>query len=125
MYETFATGKATSTARQRQEPHWPRWASGPDFTYVLNGSHGDSDAGEVLDYIHRRNGQGGHLLCPQHRKRKAWKLTASFRVHGRTPELWMAGQWSHNPALVYKETEDGRTEIPLTIPPAGFDLFCL
>ena len=47
------------------------------------------------------------------------KATLSFRVHGREPELWNVDDAAKVPALAYKETDGGRTEIPLTFPAKG------
>jgi hypothetical protein len=44
-------------------------------------------------------------------------------VHGRAPELWTADTGATVPALIYKETKDGRTEIPLTFSAAGSVFF--
>jgi hypothetical protein len=45
--------------------------------------------------------------------------TLSFRVRGRAPELWNVDDGAATPAVAYKETQDGRTEIPLTFPAKG------
>jgi hypothetical protein len=90
----------------------------PDFSYTLNGDHESGEGGEVLDYVHRRTANAD-IYFVRNTQTKGVETTVSFRVHGRVPELWMADTGTTVPALVYKETKDGRTEIPLTFPAAG------
>lgn len=90
----------------------------PDFSYRLNGDHASGEDGEVLDYVHRRTASAD-IYFVRNAQATAVEVTASFRVHGRAPELWMADTGVTVPALVYKETKDGRTEVPLTFPAAG------
>lgn len=94
----------------------------PDFSYTLNGNHGSSEEGEVLDYVHRRTAHAD-IYFVRNTQTQGVEVTASFRVHGRAPELWMPDTGATVPALVYKETKDGRTEIPLTFPTAGSVFF--
>jgi len=94
----------------------------PDFSYKLNGDHASSDGGEVLDYVHRRTANAD-IYFVRNTQAKAVEATVSFRTHGRAPELWMADTGATIPALVYKETKDGRTEIPLTFPASGSVFF--
>ena len=90
----------------------------PDFSYTLNGEPASSEGGEVLDYVHRRTANAD-IYFVRNTQAKAVEATASFRVHGRAPELWMPDTGATVPALVYKETKDGRTAIPLSFPAAG------
>jgi hypothetical protein len=90
----------------------------PDFSYRLNGDHASGEDGEVLDYVHRRTASAD-IYFVRNAQAKSVEVTASFRVHGRAPELWMADSGVTVPALVYKETKDGRTEVPLIFPAAG------
>jgi hypothetical protein len=94
----------------------------PDFSYTLNGEPASSEEGQVLDYVHRRTANAD-IYFVRNTQAKAVEATASFRTHGRVPELWMADTGATVPALVYKETKDGRTEIPLTFPAAGSVFF--
>jgi len=94
----------------------------PDFSYTLNGDHTSNEGGEVLDYVHRRTANAD-IYFVRNTQARAVEATASFRVHGRAPELWMADTGTTVPALVYKETKDGRTEIPLTFPANGSVFF--
>jgi hypothetical protein len=80
----------------------------PDFSYRLNGDHASGEDGEVLDYVHRRTASAD-IYFVRNAQAKSVEVTASFRVHGRAPELWMADSGVTVPALVYKETKDGRT----------------
>jgi hypothetical protein len=94
----------------------------PDFSYRLKGDTASGEDEEVLDYVHRRTANAD-IYFVRNAQAKAVNVTASFRVHGRAPELWMADTGATVPALVYKETKDGRTEIPLTFPAAGSVFF--
>ena len=94
----------------------------PDFSYRLKSDYASGEDGEVLDYVHRRTANAD-IYFVRNAQAKAVEVTASFRVHGRAPELWMADTGATVPALVYKETKDGRTEIPLTFPAAGSVFF--
>jgi hypothetical protein len=94
----------------------------PDFSYTLNGDHASNEGGEVFDYVHRRTASAD-IYFVRNTQAKAVEATVSFRVHGRVPELWMPDTGATVSALVYKETKDGRTEIPLTFPAAGSVFF--
>ncbi len=94
----------------------------PDFTYTLNGGQGSSEEGHVLDYVHRRTANAD-IYFVRNTLTKSVEATVSFRVHDRAPELWMPDTGSTAPALVYKETKDGQTEIPLTFPSTGSVFF--
>ena len=94
----------------------------PDFSYTMNGDYGSSEGGEVLDFVHRRTANAD-IYFVRNTQAKAVEVTVSFRVHGLTPELWTADTGATVPALVYKETKDGRTEIPLTFSAAGSVFF--
>jgi len=90
----------------------------PDFSYGLNGDHASGEEGEILDYVHRQTANAD-IYFIRNAQAKAVEVTASFRVNGRAPELWMADTGETVPALVYKETKDGRAEVPLTFPAAA------
>jgi hypothetical protein len=94
----------------------------PDFSYQLNGDHAGDDHGDVLDYVHRRTATTD-IYFVRNTQAKAVEATVSFRVHGRAPELWMPDTGATVSALVYKETKDGRTEIPVTFPATGSVFF--
>jgi hypothetical protein len=93
-----------------------------DFSYQLNGAHAGDDRGEVLDYVHRRTANAD-IYFVRNTQTKSVEATVSFRTHNRAPELWMPDTGATVPALVYRETKDGRTEIPVTFPAAGSVFF--
>ena len=90
----------------------------PDFSYQLSDNNSGKDAAGVFDYIHRRT-SSADIYFVRNARDETVKATLSFRVSGRTPELWMADNGSTTPALVYNETRNGRTEIPLKFSPTG------
>jgi hypothetical protein len=83
----------------------------PDFTYNSN------DSGVALDFAHRRTDQAD-VYFVRNMNNSSAKATLSFRVHGRTPELWQVDTGESAPALIYQENGD-HTEIPLSFPPYG------
>lgn len=84
-----------------------------DFSYKLN-----ADTGAAFDYVHRRT-EDAEIYFVRNTSAASVTATLSFRVHGRTPELWTPDNGERTPALVYRETADGRTEIPLAFPASG------
>ena len=72
--------------------------------------------GRSFDWIHRRDGETGHLLRQQPGHGRCDRQLV-FRVPDRQPELWDAVTGKIRTLPVYKGTEDGRTEIPLTFAP--------
>lgn len=90
----------------------------PDFSYQLHGDRVTADTGQSFDYIHRQTADAD-IYFVRNALDKAAQATLSFRVRGRVPELWMPDDGSATTALVYRETEDDRTEIPLTFPAQG------
>ena len=82
----------------------------PDFDYTRP----EPDA--ELRFIHRRIDQGD-IYFITNRQNRPENVTATFRVAGRTPQLWDAVTGKVSQAG-YK-TEDGRTSIPLHLPPYG------
>lgn len=87
----------------------------PDFSYRTSAKNTDADAGLAFDYVHRRTANAD-IYFVRNTQNQSVAATLSFRVRGRTPELWMPDDGSTTTALVYRETKDGRTEIPLTFP---------
>ena len=117
--------RATDSLRQRARrmPGNARNAMGaidvaPDFSYQLNEGGDSPDAEPAFDYAHRRT-ETADIYFVRNTQNRQLEAKLSFRVSGRTPELWTADDGATTPALVYSETKDGRTEIPLSFPPAG------
>ncbi|MHB1023418.1 MAG: glycosyl hydrolase [Acidobacteriaceae bacterium] len=70
----------------------------------------------TLMFVHRRLADGD-IYFVDNRKDRSESLEATFRVKGRTPELWDAVTGKTRP-VSYRIT-DGRTEIPLHFDPYG------
>lgn len=90
----------------------------PDFSYALSRSESDSENGPALEYVHRRTADADIYFVRSTRAQQV-QATLSFRVHGRALELWAPGDGTTAPAVIYRSTQDGRTEVPLTFPPRG------
>lgn len=89
----------------------------PDFSYQLGDGRG-SRAGNVFDYVHRQTADAD-IYFVRNTSNEVVKATLSFRVGGRLPQLWNADDGSIAPAPVYRESKNGRTEIPLSFPARG------
>jgi hypothetical protein len=92
--------------------------TGPDFLYRLNSGDANSGDGRAFDFVHR-NTASADIYFVRNTMNKGVEATFSFRVSGHAPELWMPDDGSRTPALVYNETQDGRTEVPLAFPAYG------
>jgi hypothetical protein len=90
----------------------------PDFSYRLETTDGDAPRTPSFDYVHRRTANA-EIYFVRNTRPTELEATLSFRVHGREPELWNVDDAAKVPALVYKETDEGRIEIPLTFPAKG------
>ncbi len=90
----------------------------PDFTYQLSREEAVASSVPTFDYVHRRTANAD-IYFVRSTVNAATRATLLFRVHGRVPHLWMSSDGSMTPALVYRETKDGRTEIPLAFPARG------
>jgi hypothetical protein len=82
----------------------------PDFNYT--GSQSDAN----LKFIHRKIADGD-LYFVDNRSDQAATVDASFRVTGRTPQLWYAETGKMKP--VSFSMANGRTNIPLKLEPWG------
>jgi hypothetical protein len=90
----------------------------PDFSFQLNDGNKSPGAEPAFDYVHRKT-ETADIYFVRNTQIRQLEAKLSFRISGRTPELWTADDGATAPALVYSETRDGRTEIPLSFPPAG------
>jgi hypothetical protein len=90
----------------------------PDFSYELSRPLSDSENEQALNYVHRRT-ENADIYFVRSARAEEIKATLSFRTCGRTPELWVPDDGTTTPALIYRTTENGRTEIPLSFPPRG------
>jgi hypothetical protein len=84
-----------------------------DFSYRVG-----ADSAAAFDYVHRQT-KNAEIYFVRSTSASSATATLSFRVRGRAPELWTPEDACRTPALVYRETADGRTEIPLTFPGSG------
>lgn len=87
----------------------------PDFDYKLHSDHRAGDTSPAFDYVHRQT-TDAEIYFVRNALDRPVQATLSLRVRGRAPELWTPDDGSTTTALVYRETKDGRTEIPLTFP---------
>ena len=69
-----------------------------------------------LMFLHRRL-DDGEIYFVDNRNGRAEKVTATFRVDGKTPELWDAVTGESRP--VSYEIANGRTTVPLELDPDG------
>jgi hypothetical protein len=83
----------------------------PDFEFT-----GDS-SGTRLAYVHRTAG-AAEIYFVSNQRTSPDTAGCTFRVHGRTPELWHADSGVMEPAPVWSEA-DGRTTVHLSFDPAG------
>ena len=83
----------------------------PDFEFTSD--HPDA----MLDYIHRRDGEA-EIYFVANRSNRWENVRATFRIAGKAPELWDAVSGEHRFAAAY-EQDDGRTTLPLELPPCG------
>jgi hypothetical protein len=90
----------------------------PDFSYQFNSAGADSESEPALEFVHRKTANAEIYFV---RNTQSCELEAalSFRVRNRAPELWNTDNGKMISALVYTETKDGRTEIPLSFPAKG------
>ncbi|HEX4039497.1 MAG TPA: glycosyl hydrolase [Acidobacteriaceae bacterium] len=90
----------------------------PDFSYALSGKKSGDENDPALEYVHRRTA-GADIYFVRSTRMREVQATLSFRIEGRAPELWAPDDGTTAPALIYRSSGDGRTEIPLTFPPRG------
>ncbi len=83
----------------------------PDFEFKGAG------AGAMIDYIHRRD-QTTDVYFVANRSNRVERLDCSFRVSGKSPELWDTVTGERRYATAYAE-RDGRTTVPLEFSPCG------
>jgi hypothetical protein len=82
----------------------------PDFEH--------SGQGVFIDFIHRTTADG-EVYFLAYRHARAEKVDGLFRVAGRQPELWDPVMGTQRDLPEFRQTEDGRTAIPLAFEPGG------
>jgi hypothetical protein len=70
-----------------------------------------------IDFIHRTTPEA-EIYFLANRKDRPEKVTATFRVNGKQPELWDAVSGQRRDLPVF-ESKDGRTTVPLEFEPDG------
>jgi hypothetical protein len=90
----------------------------PDFSYTPQEPDANNGSDAEFDYVHRQT-DDAEIYFVRNTRSIAVAATLSFRVNGREPELWNAEDGATAPAAAYRESADGRTEIPLTFPAHG------
>jgi hypothetical protein len=90
----------------------------PDFTYQFISAQETRNDSPAFEYIHRTL-PGAEIYFVRNTQPRSLQAILSFRVYGLEPELWNADDGTTVPALVYRGTDNGRTEIPLTFPSKG------
>jgi hypothetical protein len=109
-------GKGTVLCTANARSAFATMGVAPDFTYTLKAANGSAE--KVFDFVHRI-ADGAEIYFIRNTQAHAVEATLSFRVHGQAPEIWSTDDGSTTPVQVYRETQDGRTEIPLTFPALG------
>jgi hypothetical protein len=83
----------------------------PDFQYESR----NSDA--LIDYIHRKTGEADIYYIVNRNERPEY-IRASFRVDGKTPELWYPESGASVELPVYRSST-GQSDLPLFLEPFG------
>ena len=93
-------------------------AVAPDFSYQLSTADASAKSQQAFAYVHRRT-ENAEIYFVRNTQSRELEATLSFRVRARAPELWNVDDGVIVSAPAYKETQEGRTEIPLTFPAKG------
>ncbi len=83
----------------------------PDFEFT------GGQSGAMTDYIHRQD-HAAEVYFLANRSNRIERLDCTFRVSGKSPELWNAVTGERRLATAYVEKE-GRTTVPLEFAPCG------
>ena len=74
--------------------------------------------GEGLDYVHRQTA-GADVYFIRNTRPEPVSEDVVLRSKGKAPELWHPEDGRTEPEAVYQSTADGRTRLPLRLPPFG------
>jgi len=113
-----AYGKGTVVCTNNAHSAFAALNIAPDFSYQVNVADPRPVQSPVLDFVHRSTGEVD-IYFVRNTQSRPIQATVSFRVEGRTPELWSAEDGSIAPVQIYRATNDHRTELPLTFPAYG------
>lgn len=86
---------------------------GEELDFEMTSRSGNAD----INYIHKRTGDAEIYFVANHGQ-KGEELVCTFNVAGKQPEFWDAVSGQRVTAWVY-DAVDGRTRLPLQLPPAG------
>jgi hypothetical protein len=84
----------------------------PDFEFA------STTSGVNLDYMHRRD-TAADIYFVSNQLDQMETGEAIFRVSDKAPELWLPDSGEIRPVYVYHSTADGRTAVPVRLPPYG------
>jgi hypothetical protein len=90
------------------------WSAAPPLADVLKARRLLPDFEGPWDYIHRRAGETDIYFVAG-----SGSAECSFRVRGKQPELWDAVRGEITDAPEWRERDDGRTTLALTLPENG------
>jgi hypothetical protein len=93
------------------------WGPSPEKLLRQSGVQPDFACAQPWRFIHRRSGDVDIYFVANGQPFQA-TATCSFRVAGKTPELWQPETGQIEPAGVYDE-KDGITRVALTLEPSG------
>jgi hypothetical protein len=96
---------------------WVIWGNTPEEVLAHSGVLPDFSSTRRLEYIHRVAGRTDiyFVVNPQN---QAMMASASFRMSGKTPELWWPDTGEIQQLPVYRE-KGGVTSVLLSLPPSG------
>jgi hypothetical protein len=89
----------------------PKIGLEPDFTYTASSSD------PAINFIHRRENDQDIYFIANRRRRKE-QVVCSFRITGKTPELWDAVTGTTTSAIFFT-VQKGRVSLPLLLEPSG------
>ena len=110
-------GKGTVACTNAAREGFERLGVAEDFKSAVRGLHSE-EKHPAFDFVHRSTPEA-EIYFVRNTEARAVEATLSFRVQARQPELWSAEDGAVQPAVVYRATADGRTEIPLAFPAYG------
>ena len=90
----------------------------PDFQYTPATADVTPHKDSALDYVHRTTTKN-EIYFLRNTRNTEQKANLIFRVKDMTPEIWSVRDGSETPVAIYHQTNDGRTQIPLSFPAYG------
>lgn len=90
----------------------------PDLSFTLAADSSSDERAHAFDFVHRHTATA-EIYFVRNTLSATTKATLSFRVKNQVPELWSPDAGTITDAVLYRNTADGRTEVPLTMPAYG------